>query len=117
MRQRREKRGQPLSVYDMKKAAPTRRTRLRKMSPQKAKLMEQYKAAKDACGFKVRSAFSGILMCRTFAEPHHPLGRTGRHLLCFVWLTKAEHAHIHDHGQQSRALHWLMAPSTKESHT
>lgn len=49
-------------------------------------------------------------MHRSEADPHHPFGRKGQYLLCFLWLSKAFHQNIHDHGTQSRALGWLQLP-------
>ena len=77
------------------------------MSKSKQQWTEKYEELKDSFGPMVRSAFSGLLMRREMAEPHHPFSRNRDGLLAFLWLSKAEHKHLHDFGSQSYALGWL----------
>lgn len=73
--------------------------------------MKLYKEQQDQFGFvAIRAADTGDSRHHTTVQIHHPMGRMGKYLLCWVWITRERHELIHLFGKQSRSIHWLLKP-------
>jgi len=87
-----------------------KKTRLKPASKEKSSWLAHYRERKKLDGHFVRCASSGLLMPVHLCEPHHPLGRVKKKLMCYIWISKTAHELIHDHGKQARACGWLLKP-------
>lgn len=76
-----------------------KRTRLKQMSDAKTDWSKKYESAKA----KHPPPMLGM-------EAHHPFGRIGERILCFIWVFRATHQAIHDRGIWAREVGWLQPP-------
>lgn len=78
------------------KGGSLKKTRLKQVSKGKSKWLELYAKAKEANP----PPKSGM-------DPHHPFGRIGERILCFVWISQDLHKRIHDNSSWAHEVGWL----------
>lgn len=74
-----------------------KRNKIKPMSQKKAKFNALYALSKKMNP----PEFEGM-------EAHHPMGRIGDRILCWVWVAPSLHQWIHDHATDARAKNWLL---------
>lgn len=42
------------------------------------------------------------------SEAHHPLGRVGDRILCWIWVERGLHEWIHEKSKEARSMNWLL---------
>lgn len=75
-----------------------RKSKLKPMSRGKSLWMALYK---EACSRDGKQADQ---------DRHHPMGRVGEYLLCYVVISKEKHREIHDRAKWARDVGWILSP-------
>lgn len=88
-----------------------KKAKLSQVSSAKKLWLKKYGDAKSSWGCYVRPADASLsIEHKDACDPHHPFGRVGERILCFLWVTKQKHHDIHDNGTKARLHGWLHPP-------
>lgn len=92
----------------MKKSPLKRKSKLKPMSEAKKTWHRLYNEKKQKAHMVQACAACAFPAIKWEMEPHHPKGRQGARIMCYVWLCGTCHQWIHDNGKLARERGMLL---------